>query len=121
MPRGSTGACRIAIRLGVEALVANLGGGAECLLRLVTCDLRGAGVELGGLLVGHAADSIENGRRGARVTPFRLSAAERRQSSAHLPDQLGVPNGAEAEKRTVVLDRRRGVTALIGNDREVVV
>ena len=51
-------------------------------------------------------------------TPYPPSVVEARADPA---DEIGVGDGAEAQERAVVLDRRRRVAALVGDDREVVV
>src|SRR5262249_60657623 len=52
---------------------------------------------------------------------YLFSRPERGQTRAHLGGEIGVRHGAVAEKRAVVLDRGRGIAALVGDDREVVV
>src|SRR5882672_7463696 len=48
-------------------------------------------------------------------------SSERDQTRTHRPGKIGVGDRAEPEERAVMLDRRRGVAALVGDDREVVV
>ena len=100
---------RIASRVGVHALVADDGVRRNASGGTVAAVFAEEIVELGMLRVGHAGILLDR-------TLLLTLRTERGEARAHRRDELAVRDGAVLEERAVVLDCRRPIAALVGDD-----